>query len=275
MTRPAVVAWIGVAWMAWVWLGAAPVDALNLIGQGDGPVDVVADDGIEWQQNASLLIARGNAQATRGDVFIQADELRAYYRQNGAGIDLYRLTAVGNVTIRSPREVAYGARAVYEADRNVLTLSGGPLRLVAENGELTATERIEYWERKGSVVARGNASVIQGDRRLKADRLVAHLEQANGVTYIHRVDAYDQVEIKTRTETAFAERGVYEAALGMATLTGSVKLASGNNWLSGCKVEIDLKTNNSRLSACANQRTRGVFVPGGRRPAAEKTPRTP
>src|SRR5258708_37335226 len=53
------------------------------LGMADGtmPVNVQADNGIEWQQTQQLYIARGNAVATRGPAAIKADTLIAHYRQ--------------------------------------------------------------------------------------------------------------------------------------------------------------------------------------------------
>ena len=49
-------------------------------GDSDSPIEVYADDGIEWQQDALTFLARGNARAVRGDVTVYADELHAFYR---------------------------------------------------------------------------------------------------------------------------------------------------------------------------------------------------
>ncbi|HZB92849.1 MAG TPA: hypothetical protein VE397_15490, partial [Stellaceae bacterium] len=44
------------------------------------PIEIEADDGIEWQQNNRVYIARGNAKATRGQTTVFADTLTAFYR---------------------------------------------------------------------------------------------------------------------------------------------------------------------------------------------------
>ena len=52
---------------------------------GDGPIEIEADDGIEWQRANQLYIARGNASARQGTMTVEADELIAFYRPNAAG----------------------------------------------------------------------------------------------------------------------------------------------------------------------------------------------
>lgn len=44
------------------------------------PVNIAADNGIEWRQADRVYIARGNVKAVRGSVTVYADEMRAYYR---------------------------------------------------------------------------------------------------------------------------------------------------------------------------------------------------
>jgi lipopolysaccharide export system protein LptA len=54
---------------------------LGLNTQDNGrPIDIRAEDGIEWQQNNRVYIARGNARATRGQATLFADTLMAFYR---------------------------------------------------------------------------------------------------------------------------------------------------------------------------------------------------
>ncbi len=54
---------------------------LGLSGQSsDKPIDIQADNGIEWQQTNRVYIARGNARATRGQATVYGDTLMAFYR---------------------------------------------------------------------------------------------------------------------------------------------------------------------------------------------------
>ena len=65
-------------------LMAAPALAQSLSftsNDPDKPIEVTADQGIEWQQNDKLFIARGNAKAKQDDMSVTADELTAHYRE--------------------------------------------------------------------------------------------------------------------------------------------------------------------------------------------------
>ena len=59
----------------------APAQGLSLGSVSeDRPIQVSADSGIEWQQDAQVYIARGNAVAKRGLTEVHADTLTAHYR---------------------------------------------------------------------------------------------------------------------------------------------------------------------------------------------------
>lgn len=234
-------------------------------GSGDTPIEIDADNGIEWQQDGLVFVARGNARAIRGDVRILADELRAYYRQtNDGSTEIWRLDAIGTVRIKSAEGTAYGDKALYDVDNSILTITGKNLRLVSGKDWLTATDQLEYWEAKQMAVARGNAAAKRGDKKLNANILAAYFRKnKKGETGIYRIDAFDAVKIRTAKDQATSDRGVYNVESGIATLTGSVKIIRDNNVLNGCSADVNLNTGVSRLHSCAtgNGRVKGSFRP--------------
>ena len=77
-------------------------------GNSDAPIEVYADNGIEWQQETLTFLAKGNARAIRGEVTVYGDELRAFYRElSVGGTEIWRLDVSGNVKIVTPGETAY------------------------------------------------------------------------------------------------------------------------------------------------------------------------
>ncbi len=245
--------------------------SLNFGGTGgDEPIDVYAENGIEWQQENSLFIARGDARAVRGQVEVLSDELRAYYREGATGqSEIWRLDALGNVRIVSNTETAYGNRAIYNADQQVLVIDGEKPRLESGKDVLTATQQLEYWEAKKFAVARGNAVATRDNKQVHADVLVAHFNQdSQGKSQVYRIDAYDNVRVKTEAETAVGDRGIYNVETGVAVLTGNVTMVRDTNTLNGCRAEVNLNSGVSKLFACPNQqgsnRVRGTFIPKNR-----------
>ncbi len=241
-------------------------------GQGIGlpgqdkksPIEITADDGIEWQQETKVYIARGNARARQKDVVVHGQVLKAYYRElPEGGTQIWRIDADGDVRIVSPTQTAYGDKAVYDVDNGVLVLTG-TVKLVTETDRITARESLEYWEKRNLVVARGDAVAIRGDNRLRADILTAHFKIGrDGKSRIHRIDAFDNVLVSSPTEIATGNQGVYNVKTGIAILSGSVKITRGENQLSGEYAEIDLNSGVSRLFGSAKQRVQGYFAPDG------------
>ena len=260
-------------------LGSLPIagpvlaQSLSVIGgDANSPIEIFAEDGIEWQQEKQVFLARGNARAVRGAVEVRADVLTAHYRETpDGGTDIWRLHADGGVRISSPGEKAYGEKGVYDVDNGILVLSGGRVRLVTKDDKITADKQLEYWEKKQMVVARGNASAVRGDKRLRADVLAAYLrEDKNGKSAIYRVEAFDDVRIKTAKDDATADRAVYNVQSGIATLTGSVKIMRGRNQLRGCRAEINLNTGISKLFGCGPPGSGGEPVRGVIQPVKKK-----
>jgi lipopolysaccharide export system protein LptA len=177
-----------------------------------GPIQITAQDGIDWRQAEQVVIAKGDAKAVRGNVTVTADRLLAWYRKKGGsastattgtqpvtagsqpvttgtqpvatglagatdteGNEVYRMRAEGNVHIFTPTDQAWGDQATYDLDTSVLVMTGHALKLTTPNDTLTARDTLEYWSAKHMAVARGDAVVVTNDaRRISGDTLVAY-----------------------------------------------------------------------------------------------------
>lgn len=160
----------------------ALAQGLDFASKGDAPIEVLADQGIEWQQETRRLIARGNARAIRSNVTVHGDVLTADYREKaGGGTEIWRLAATGNVRIVSPNETVYGDTAEYDVDTASVRVKGQPARLVTPKEVITARDSLEYHEVERKAMARGDAVAITSEgRRLRADLLTAHLTPREG-----------------------------------------------------------------------------------------------
>ncbi len=85
---------------------AAMAQGLDL-SQG-GPIEVTAVDGIEWRQQDQVVIARGEARATRGGVTVEADRLIARYRPRGGEAAAAAPRRAGRRLHRRRRDLAPG-----------------------------------------------------------------------------------------------------------------------------------------------------------------------
>lgn len=177
-----------------LWAAAAPIawaQGIDLT-QG-GPIQITAQNGIDWRQADQVVIANGDARAVRGNVTVTADRLLAWYRKKGAteasqpvttglsdateteGNEVYRMRAEGHVHIFTPTDQGWGDQATYDLDQAVLVMTGHDLKLTTPNDTLTARDTVEYWSDKHMAVARGDAVIVTNDgRRISADTLVAY-----------------------------------------------------------------------------------------------------
>jgi lipopolysaccharide export system protein LptA len=287
------------AFLAALPLAHAPAFAqgLGLSQDPERPVEINADQGIEWRRDDQVYIARGNATAKRGDITVRADTLTAHYRPvEGGGTDIYRLDAVGGVVITSPSSKAVGDNGVYDVDNAILVLKGGALKMISQDYTVTARDSLEYWDRRQMAVARGDALVVNQDKRLSADIVTAfftddtQLGEPGGKTQtakraakkeaknqgqdaagadqnqIRRIEGFTNVHISTPGQIATGDRGVYDVESGIATLFGSVKITREDNQLNGEYGEVNLDTGVSRMlsgppGATGPQPVRGLFSP--------------
>lgn len=243
---------------------AARAQSIGLPNQSNGrPVEITAEQGIEWQQKEQIYIARGNARAAQGDVAVYADRLTAYYRgTDGGATSVWRIDADEAVRIETPTQKAYGDKGVYDVENGILVLTGRNIRMVTETDRITARDSLEYWDKKSLAVARGNAVATREQNTLRADVLTAHfIKGKDGKSRVKQIDAFDNVVITTPDEIVRSQRGVYDVETGMATLTGSVKITRGENQLNGEYAEVDLNTGVSRLFGRGKGGVQGIFVP--------------
>ena len=154
----------------------------------DRPIEVTADHGIEWQQDAQVYIARGNAMAKRGTTEVHADTLTAHYRPSkgagdkGAGdegtggeTEIYRLNADGHVTIKGERQTVVGDQAVYDVDQQIGIVTGKALKMTTATDLVTGRDSLEWYDQKQVAVARGDAVAVRDVKRIRADVLTAHM----------------------------------------------------------------------------------------------------
>ncbi|MDR3518298.1 MAG: LptA/OstA family protein [Azospirillaceae bacterium] len=156
----------------------APLPTAGAAGSGQ-PVEINADQTLEWHQEQKAYVARGNALARQGVNSVAADVLTAYYRDlPSGGTQIYRYAASGNVRILNPARQVYGDDAVYDVDKLVAVVTGDHLKMTTATDVVTARDSIEYWDDRKIAVARGNAVAVRNQDAVRGDILVATLKEA-------------------------------------------------------------------------------------------------
>ncbi|MFY9288348.1 MAG: LptA/OstA family protein [Alphaproteobacteria bacterium] len=226
------------------------------------PVEVTADDSLEWYQEKNLYVARGNAKAVRGDMTVEADTLSAHERSKdnkGAGGvagekkssmgNIDKMTAEGNVRITGTHQRVTGDRAIYDIDQHLIMVTGQNLRYETDKEVVTAKDSLEYWDDRKIAVARGNAVADKGDRHVEAEVLTAEFRDLpNGGQDLYKMTATGGVKVVSKADVAYGDRAVYNIAGDVAVLTGRVRVTRADGTqLSGDVAEVDFKSGHSRL----------------------------
>lgn len=249
----------------WAGLGAPAAAQIPSLGGGDEPIEIEASHSLEWQEELSLYVARGDARLKQGTVELFADVITAYYRDLPAGgTEIWRLVAEGNVIIESPEERAEGDHMVYDVDQDVIVLTGERLLLETPTEVITARDSLEYWPGRELAVARGDAKAVRDTDEIEADVLTGEFtEDETGNLALNMLRAFGNVLITTPTDIAFGDEGVYNLETNIVTLTGSVRLIRGENQINGDLAEVNLNTGVSRMMAgpSSDGRVRGLLVP--------------
>ncbi|MEZ5833828.1 MAG: LptA/OstA family protein [Dongiaceae bacterium] len=239
----------------------------------DKPIEISAENGIEWNRDARTYIARGNALAQQGDTSIAADTLIAYL---DAQDELSRWEADGNVKIQTSKSTSYGDHADYEESSRLLVLTGRNLKVVTDKQTVTARDQIEYWRDKDIVVAKGNVVIVRPEKNttIHSDVATAYFrdkvddpatpqdESADGSeVYQVKADGHVRVDRTEKQQTGFSDHLVYDPNTEVAVLTGNVVIHSKDNTYKGGRAELDLKNDVSRLLPAQGQRVFTVIKP--------------
>jgi len=273
---------------------ASPL-GFDLGGDSKKPISIEADQGIEWQQNNHVYIARGHATAKRGNATVTADTLTAHYRpaaqaQPGSkqtdasksdmidsGSQIYLVEADGHVELSGETQHAYGDHGVYDVDAGTMVLTGNNLRLVTKDDTVTARDSLEWHDKEQVAVARGDAVALRENKRLRSDVMTAEVTRDDkGAQHISRIDAEGDVTVSSQDQTGRGDSGVYNVTTGITTLIGHVRLTRGQNELRGQYAVVDMNKSIYRLlsappsetlTSSRPTRVEGLFVPRQQEPA--------
>jgi len=104
-------------------------------------------------------------------------------------------------------------------------------------------DRIEVQDRADRAIFAGNVHVKQDELTLDTTRLTVAYSggaQTSGGVQIRRLDAAGGVTVRSPSEVAKGDFGIYDLDKKLITLIGSVQLNRGDNQLNGSRLVIDL-----------------------------------
>jgi lipopolysaccharide export system protein LptA len=119
--------------------------------------------------------------------------------------------------------------------------------------------RLEVQDRADRAVFTGAVKVRQAQLTLETERLTVAYSSESGVQ-IDRLDAAGGVVVRSPSETARGNFGIYDLNRKLITLVGDVQLLRGPNRLNGSRLVLDLRSGRAVMDGGAP----GVGQSGGR-----------
>lgn len=136
------------------------------------------------------------------------------------------------------------------------------------------SDQLEVQQANNLAIFSGNVDAIQGDMRLRADKLTVHYrndEQAEAQAEsqgadaggtITKIVAEGNVFVSSPKETGQGDVGVYDVEAQTVVLEGKeVILTQGENVIRGTRAVMNLETGRSVVQNQQGGRVRGLFVP--------------
>lgn len=223
---------------------------LSNIDNNDKPIEIFADDGIEWHKNKNKYVAVGNAKAVSGTLSLESDIIEAFYQEKeSSSMNITEVRAKKNVIVEDNKmRITGGEYAEYKISKDYFLINGKNIILTSEKNTLKSNKKLEYWRSKNIAIATGKAQAKKDQEFLVlADKLVWYFHDTDKKTTVKKLIGFDNVSIKTNNEVAFSDKAIYNNQTEICKLFGNVKLQRGDSFLIGEYAEVDLKRGISKL----------------------------
>ena len=223
---------------------------LTNFDNSNGPIEIFADDGIEWHKNKSKYVALGNAKALSGTLSVESDKIEAFYKENdSSNMNITEVRAKRNVVVQDKKmKITGGEYAEYKILKDYFFINGKNITLTSEKNILKSNQKLEYWRSKNIAIATGKAEAKKDNEFvILADKLVWYLQERNQKTTVKKLLGFKNVSIKTNNEVAFSDKAIYNNETEICKLYGNVKLQRGESFLIGEYAEVDLRSGISKL----------------------------
>lgn len=148
-----------------------------------------------------------------------------------------------------------GVAALAQAQAPISALKGHDSNAPVD----VSAQRIEVQDRADRAIFAGDVIVRQAELTLTTQRLTVAYASAGGIQ-IQRLDASGGVVVKSPSETAKGDFGVYDLDRKLITLVGKVRLNRGGSEIIGSRLVIDLSSGRAVIDGGPA----GVAQSGGR-----------
>lgn len=233
-------------------------------------INIDADDKVEWYRDEQKMIAYGNAIATKEANSLKGDTITAFYEkiqlEDGTQKNqIQKIISENNVKLQTADAQGFGEYFDYYLPLKTAILKGKPARIVNNQGELTATESITYYDAENKSIALGDVIAKNQDYTIHANKMISFFDtDKQGKKSLNRVEIYANakpIKIINKQATVTGERGIYFPIENKLKVFDNVVINQNNDILKGDYAETDLTTGISRLLATnkSGRRVSGIF----------------
>jgi len=117
-----------------------------------------------------------------------------------------------------------------------------------------SSNKLEVKDKQGTAVFTGNVEVIQGATILNAKRMKVSYSRGSKTPNgnLRSIEATGKITVRSGDQKVSADRGDFNMLKQTVKLTGNVIITQGTNVVSGCVLEVNLKTSSAVLKPCSN-----------------------
>jgi lipopolysaccharide export system protein LptA len=116
------------------------------------------------------------------------------------------------------------------------------------------SNKLEVKDKQGTAVFTGNVEVVQGATILNAKRMKVSYSRGGKTPNgnLRSIEATGKITVRSGDQKVSADRGDFNMLKQTVKLTGNVLITQGTNVVSGCVLEVNLKTSSAVLKPCKN-----------------------
>jgi lipopolysaccharide export system protein LptA len=135
------------------------------------------------------------------------------------------------------------------------------------------SDRMDAYNEKKMVIFSGNAVATQGDKEIKADKLLIYYKKEagkkdktgvkamEGTGDLEKIEAKGNVIVTQKARVATGEEAVYFQDSGQIIMTGNPILRDGKNTIKGDKVIVFVNEDRGVVESDAKKRVKAIIYP--------------
>ena len=220
---------------------------------------VEADKSIEYFEKQKIYVASGNAKASKGNFYLNAEKIKAFIGETNRS-NISDIEAIGNVIIKSQGTIAKSDFARYDFYKKIILLKGKAQSVKSEKFKLQSKKFISFDDINKIAESEGDVRLfLSGPISISSKRISANFDKINNT--LISASAKGNVKIQTKSETITCNSAKYDNKTDMIILKGNVAIKRNNTTLTGEKGYMNLKTRKSKIESSKSQRVKGIFKP--------------